>query len=133
VAPVYVESELVFDRWPGPHQALGVGMGGGYMPYSFSEFGEGKYQKRESFDGDGGEAVLSYYPRGELGPLPIEGHVRLRSRYVVYESNGETSSRFRLPEDTPIYYGRAGVRVGGVPPEIMPTTALELSVWHEAS
>lgn len=134
VAPVYLESELVHDNVPGHHQAIGVGLGGGYMPYSFDEFQLGKYLKSESFEGNGGEAHVSYYPRGKLGGvLPIEGQIRVRARYVLYEDGGDTSPRFRLPHDTPIYYGRGGVRLGGEPPEILPTLAMELSLWHEVA
>ncbi|MGH7276515.1 MAG: hypothetical protein ACREIY_05745, partial [Candidatus Rokuibacteriota bacterium] len=40
---------------------------------------------------------------------------------------------FRLPEDSVIYEGRAGLRVGGVPPELFPKAAMELSLWHAVS
>jgi len=133
-APVFVTTELARENWPGPNQAVGVGLGGGYGPYSFDDFRNGDYKVRESFLAHGGEATFSYYPRVKIGGvLPLEGQVRLRPQYVLYERSGDTDRRFRLPADTPVYYGRAGLRLGGVPPELLPRIALELSLWHEVA
>jgi len=134
-APTYLTSELVRDRWPTSRQAVGVGVGGGLFPYNFEEFRAGRHQERESFWGHGGEAAVSYYPRRlkVAGVLPVEGQLRLRPQYVVYQRSGDTDDGFRLPGDTAIYSGRMGVRFGGVPPELLPDVALELSLWHEAS
>ena len=132
-APVYLYSELVRDEWPGRRQAVGIGFGGGYTPYNFYNFKDGGYLERESFLGSGGEAFVSYYPRGKIaGVMPLEAQVRLRSRYVLYGRSDDTDPRFRLPADTPIYYGRIGLRLGGEPPELLPRVALELSLWYEA-
>jgi hypothetical protein len=132
VAPVYLHSELVIDKWPGPGQAVGLGFGGGYKPFDQEEFRDGGYQERESFLGHGAEVQLSYYPRIKLWDvLPLEGQVRFRPQYVLYERGDDTDRSFQLPRDTPVYYGRAGLRLGGVPPELLPQVALEVSLWHE--
>src|SRR5262245_30148808 len=134
VAPTFVISELVVDRWPTEGHAVGVGLAGGFFPYNFEEFRNGSHKEEESFWGHGGDATLSYYRRLLIGGvLPLEGQLRLRPQYVVYERSSDTSSRFRLPPDTAIYSGRAGLRLGGVPPELHPDLALEVSVWYEAS
>jgi hypothetical protein len=130
-APTFLMSELVLDKWPAEGHAVGLGLSGGFFPYNFEEFRNGNHQDDESFFGHGGEATLSYYPRVMLGGvLPLEGQVRLRPQYVVYERN-ETDTRFALPEDTFILSGRVGLRLGGVPPELHPPLALEASVWYE--
>jgi hypothetical protein len=132
-APTFLTSELVLDRWPADGHAVGLGLGGGFFPYNVEEFRDGSHQEAESFWGHGGEVTLSYYRRGLIGGLlPLEAQLRLRPQYVVYERNG-TDSRFRLPPDTALFSGRAGLRLGGVPPELHPALALEASVWYEGS
>jgi hypothetical protein len=132
-APTFLMSELVLDKWPAEGHAVGLGLAGGFFPYNFEEFRNGNHQDEESFWGHGGEATLSYYPRVMIGGvLPLEGQLRLRPQYVVYERN-ETDTRFALPEDTFILSGRVGLRLGGVPPELHPPLALEASVWYEPS
>jgi hypothetical protein len=134
VAPTYLMSELVQDRWPAPGHALGVGFAGGAFPYDYNEFRNGDHKDRESFWGHGGEATLSYYRRLKIADvLPVEGQLRFRPQYILYERTGDTSDRFRLPSDSLIYNARAGIRVGGEPPELFPDLALELSIWYEAS
>jgi hypothetical protein len=134
-APVYLRSELIRDNWPAPGHALGIGINGGMFPDNFDEFRGGDYKRSESFWGHGGEATFSYYLRRFkiADILPVEGQVRFRPQYVVYQESGSTDARFVLPEDTPIYTGRVGLRVGGVPPEVLPDVALEFSLWHETS
>jgi hypothetical protein len=133
LAPTFLMSELVLDRWPTDGHAVGVGVAGGFFPYNFEEFRDGMHVEDESFWGHGGEANLSYYRRVLLGGLlPLEGQVRLKPQYVVYARN-DTDARFRLPPDTAIFSGRVGLRLGGVPPELHPDLALEVSVWYEPS
>ena len=133
-APTYLTGDLVRDRWPAEGHAVGIGLGGGLFPYNVEEFRLGDHKTRESFWGHGGEATFSYYRRLKvLDLLPVEGQLRLRPQYVVYERAGDTARAFRLPADTAIYAGRVGVRVGGEPPELLPELALELSLWYEAS
>ncbi len=133
-APTYLTSELVRDRWPAPGHALGLGFGGGLFPYDFNEFRNGDHKDGESFYGHGADVSLSYYRRLKIADvLPVEGQLRFRPQYVIYERTSDTSGRFRLPSDSLVYNGRAGVRIGGEPPELFPDLALELSVWYEAS
>jgi hypothetical protein len=134
-APTYVRSELVRDRWPGPGHAIGIGVNGGGFQYNFNEIRLGEYKRPESFWGHGAEATLSYYLRRFTiaDVLPLEGQVRFRPQFVVYQDSGDTDQRFALPADTAIYSGRVGIRVGGVPPELLPDVALEASIWHETA
>lgn len=134
VSPVYLASELVRDRWPAAGNAVGLGIAGGFFADNFNEFRDGDYKRRESFWGHGGAASLSYYWRQLriAGVLPVEGQLRLRPQYAVYTTGPDTRSAFRLPADSAIYSLRGGIRVGGIPPELFPKRALEVSVWHEA-
>jgi hypothetical protein len=133
VAPTFLLTDLVRDRWPADGHALGVSVGGGAFPYNFEEYRRGRHEEGESFWGHGGDVSLSYYRRVKaFDALPIEGELRVRPRYVLYRRGEDTDARFELPEDTPVYSARAGLRVGGVPPELLPDLALELSVWYEA-
>ena len=135
IAPVYVTAELIRDRWPLSAGAIGVGLGGGLYADSHAEFRSGRFENEESFSGHSAAATLAYYLRTPKigGFLPVEGQIRLRPKYVGYDRASDTSRRFRLPEDSVIYEGRAGVRVGGVPPELFPKAAMELSLWHAVS
>jgi hypothetical protein len=132
VAPVYAAAELIHDRWPTVDSAIGVGLGGGLFAASHVEFRDGRFKDQESFSGDSAEGTLAYYHRGPkiFNLLPLEGQIRLRPKYVWYDRSADTSKRFRLPENSAIYEGRAGIRLGGMPPELYPNTALELSLWH---
>jgi hypothetical protein len=133
LAPTFLMSDLVIDSWPSSGHAIGLGVAGGFFPYNFDEFRKGSHQEKESFWGHGGEVALTYYQRFLIADvLPLEGQLRLRPQYVVYQRNG-TDPRFRIPADTAIHSGRAGLRLGGVPPELLPDLALELSVWYEPS
>ncbi len=135
LSPVYARSELVRDRWPADGHAVGVGISGGLFQNNYDEFQGGDFKKGESFWGHGGAATLSYYWRQLkiAGKLPVEGQLRFRPEYAVYADGSSTSSDFRLPADSAIYSVRAGVRAGGVPPELFPKQALEVSLWHEIS
>jgi hypothetical protein len=132
VAPVYVTAELIRDHWPFSAGAIGVGLGGGLYGDSHAEFRSGRFEDHESFSGHSAGGTLAYYLRAPKigGFLPVEGQIRLRPKYVAYDRTSDTSRRFRVPEDSAIYEGRAGVRVGGVPPELFPSAAMELSLWH---
>jgi hypothetical protein len=134
LSPIYLYAELLRDRWPADGHAVGVGIHGGASGYNFSDFRDGDYKESESFVGDGGGASLSYYWRQLkiAGVLPVEVQLRLRADYAVYDTGDDTDPAFRLPADSAIYSVRGGVRIGGVPPELFPKQALELSVYHEA-
>jgi hypothetical protein len=135
VAPVYAAGELILDRWPIVDSALGVGLGGGLFAANQVEFRDGRFKEKESFAGHAAEATLAYYHRGPkiFNLLPLEGQIRVRPKYVVYDRSGDTSARFRLPEDSAVYDARVGIRLGGQPPELYPDAALEVSVWHGVS
>ena len=135
IPPGYFISELIRDHWPSQNSAVGVGISGGFFAESQTEFQNGRYEKDASFNGDSAGGTLAYYLRGLKigGLLPAEGQIRANPKYVWYDRTGDTSRRFRLPENTAIYDMRAGIRLGGVPPELFPNAALELSVWHTIS
>jgi hypothetical protein len=135
IPPGYFISELVLDHWPSQDSALGIGISGGLGADSQVEFREGHFEKDQSFTGYSVGGTLAYYLRGPkiFGFLPFEGQIRANPKYVLYDRNGDTSRRFRLPENSVIYDGRVGVRLGGVPPELFPNAALELSLWHAIS
>jgi hypothetical protein len=132
IPPGYFISELVLDHWPSQNAALGLGFSGGLWADSQSEFRDGGYEKQESFSGHSIGPTLAYYLRGPkmFGLLPLEAQARATFKYVWYDRSDDTLDRFRLPENTQIYEGRAGIRLGGVPPELFPDGAAELSIWH---
>jgi hypothetical protein len=131
----YLTSELVRDRWPAEGHAVGVGIDGGGFQNNFNEFRGGEFLKTESFWGHGAGASFSYYWRQLkiAGVLPVEGQLRLRAQYAAYTNGWNTGAAFVLPADSAIYTVRAGLRAGGIPPELFPKRALEVSIWHEAS
>jgi hypothetical protein len=135
VPPGYFISELILDHFPSQNSALGVGVSGGFFAESQTEFRDGRYESAESFTGDSAGGTLAYYLRGPkiFGVLPMEGQIRANPKYVWYDRSDGTSRYFRLPENTAIYDARAGIRLGGVPPELFPKVAMELSVWHTLS
>ena len=135
IAPVYATGEVIRDHWPTTHSALSLGLGGGLFAASHVEFRDGRFDKEASFTGNTAEATLAYYLRGPkiASVLPLEAQIRVRPTYVIYDRGGDTSRRFRLPEDSAIYRARAGIRLGGVPPDLFPEFAADLSLWHELS
>jgi len=131
IPPGYFMSELIRDKWPSEHSAIGVGISGGFLADSQVEFRDGRFKEEESFSGHSAGGTLAYYLRGpKIGPLPLEAQIRANPKYVWYDRTDDTSHRFRLPENTAIYDARVGVRLGGVPPELFPKAAAELSFWH---
>ena len=132
IPPGYFISELILDHWPSRNSALGLGISGGLWADSQVEFQDGRYEKDESFSGHSAGGTLAYYLRGPKigGLLPIEGQIRANPRYVWYDRTDDTARRFRLPDNSALYDVRAGLRLGGVPPELFPKGAAELSVWH---
>jgi hypothetical protein len=134
IPPGYFISELVRDHWPSQNSAIGFGLSGGLWAESQAEFRNGRFEKKESFSGHSAGGTFAYYLRGpKIGPLPLEGQIRANSKYVLYDRTDDTSRRFRLPENSAIYDVRAGARLGGVPPELFPDAAAELSFWHTVS
>jgi hypothetical protein len=134
VAPTYLLSELVQDDWPFGRHAVSIGLNGGGIRYGHWEYRDGSYKGEESFWGDGGELPLSYYASTKLfDKLPLQGQIRVTPSYLVYQQSLDTANRFELPPDTGLFTGRVGLRLGGVPPELLPKLALEASAWYEAS
>jgi hypothetical protein len=134
VAPTYLLSELVQDHWPFGRHAVSIGLNGGGIRYGHDEFRNGSYKEEESFWGHGAELPLSYYAGTKLfDKLPLQGQIRITPAFIVYQDSFGTAERFRLPENTGLFTGRVGLRLGGVPPELLPRIALEASAWYEAT
>jgi hypothetical protein len=134
LSPTYLQSELVQDNWPFDPYAVSIGLNGGGIRFGHDEFRNGVYKGDESFWGSGAELPLSFYAGTKLfDALPLEGQVRVTPSFVVYQDSFDTAERFVLPPDTGLFTGRVGVRLGGVPPELLPTLALEVSAWYEAT
>jgi hypothetical protein len=134
VAPTYLITELVQDHWPFGRHAVSIGLNGGGFRFGHEEYRDGSYQAEESFWGHGAEMPLSYYAGTKLfDKLPLQGQIRVTPSYVVYQKSFDTDDRFVLPPDTGLVTGRVGLRLGGVPPELLPQIALEASAWYEAT
>jgi hypothetical protein len=134
VAPTYLLTEFVQDRWPFGRHAVSVGLNGGGFRYGHEEYRHGTHQAEESFWGHGAELPLSYYAGTKLfDTLPLQGQVRVTPAFVVYQDSFSTDEDFQLPPDTGLITGRVGLRLGGVPPELLPKLALEASAWYEAT
>ena len=134
LSPTYLLSELVVDHWPFGRHAVSFGLNGGGFRFGHQEFQHGSYQAEESFWGHGGEMPISYYAGTKLfDKLPLQGQIRVTPAFVVYQKSFDTDDRFVLPPDTGLLTGRVGLRLGGVPPELLPKLALEASAWYEAT
>jgi len=134
VAPTYLLTELLQDHWPYGRHAVSIGLNGGGLRFGLDEYRHGRYEEEESFWGHGGELPLSYYAGTKLFDLlPLEGQIRVTPAFVVYQRSFGTAERFELPPDTGLFTGRVGLRLGGVPPELLPALAVEASAWYEAT
>ncbi len=134
LSPTYLLSELVVDHWPFGRHAVSIGLNGGGFRFGHEEFRHGSYQAEESFWGHGAEMPISYYAGTKLfDKLPLQGQIRVTPAFVVYQDSFDTDDRFGLPPDTGLVTGRVGLRLGGVPPELLPKLALEASAWYEAT
>jgi hypothetical protein len=134
VAPTYLLAQLLQDHWPYGRHAVSIGLNGGGLRFGHEESRNGSYKEAESFWGHGAELPLSYYAGTKLfDKLPLEGQIRVTPAYVVYQQSPRTADRFELPPDTGLFTGRVGLRLGGVPPELLPEVALEASAWYEAT
>ena len=131
----YLYGEVIRDKWPAEGHAVGISIGGGFFINDFDQVINGSYKRNESFSGHGTHAALSYYlrPHPIGGVMPVDGVLRFTSRYAFYQRSSDTDPSYLLPQDTFIHSARVGVRVGGVPPELVPEEAFEFSLWHEAS
>jgi hypothetical protein len=134
VAPTYLLTEFVQDHWPFGRHAVSIGLNGGGLRYAHQEYRDGSYKAAESFWGHGAELPLSYYAGTKLfDKLPLQGQIRVTPAFIVYQDSFDTAERFELPPDTGLLTGRVGLRLGGVPPELLPQLALEASAWYEAT
>ena len=134
VAPTYLLTEFLQDHWPDGRHAVSVGLNGGGLRFGHDEYRHGSYKEEESFWGHGGELPLSYYAGTKLFDLlPLEGQLRVTPAFVVYQRSFGTADDFELPPDTGLVTGRVGLRLGGVPPELLPKLGLEASAWYEAT
>jgi hypothetical protein len=132
LAPVYLDSEL------GVHGALtrttdlGIGVAGGGFADSYSEVDNGKYQRRESFLGHGGELSTSiYHLFNPASRIPLYALLRGAAHMSVYDDDSETADNFEVPDDQLTFRVRAGFRFGGREPVMLPSVAMELSAWYE--
>ena len=134
VAPTYLLTEFVQDHWPFGRHAVSIGLNGGGFRYGHEEYRHGTHQAEESFWGHGAELPLSYYAGTKLfDKLPLQGQVRVTPAFLVYQDSFSTDEDYQLPPDTGLITGRVGLRLGGVPPELLPKLALEASAWYEAT
>jgi hypothetical protein len=132
VAPTYLDSEFGFKHALGPHTDLAFGLSGGGFADSYDEIRRGKYIIGESFTGHGGSASVSLYHRFNPNQrLPLTAVVRGIIDYSSFERDDDTADTFVLPDDRLTYIGRAGLRLGGREPMLLPALGVELSTWYE--
>jgi hypothetical protein len=132
VAPVYLDSEFGLRSALGPHTDLGLGLAGGGFADSYSEVHGGNYERDQSFLGHGGMISSSIYHRfNPNARMPLHGILRGGLRYATYNGDNQTADNFEVPEDQVAFRVRAGMRLGGVEPVIMPELAAELSLWYD--
>lgn len=132
VAPTYIDSELGIRDFARRTDA-GLGLAGGGFAESYSEVRKGQFFREESFDGHGLSATGSLYPK--ISPdswvIPVGLVLRAGAHTKWYNTNKYTSRSFAPPPDHVDYRFRAGVRIGGSPPEVRPRRAAELSFWYQ--
>ena len=132
LAPVYVDSELAVKSALGENTDVGLGLAGGGFADSYAEVHQGHYARDESFVGHGGKASLSLYHLFDPGAMiPLNGVLRGIISGSSYSKTSDTAAGFSLPPDGMTYITRAGLRLGGEPPQLMPRRSAELSVWYE--
>jgi hypothetical protein len=133
VAPVYIDSELAMSSSPAHGgNILAVGLAGGGFADDYAEVRGGQYFRGESFDGNSATISASLYRC--LNPtqvMPLNLIARLSAHSAVYWRTSQTQADFTLPPDHRDYKLRLGLRLGGIPPELIPSRAGELSLWYE--
>ncbi len=131
IAPVYLDSELGVSGDPEKGDGVTFGLAGGGWADSYYEVRQGSYHREESFTGDGGTISMSYFKN--LTPqlkIPVNVVARAAAHIMFYERRSETLAGFELPDDHGEYSARLGLRIGGVPPELIPKQEAELSFWY---
>jgi hypothetical protein len=132
VAPVYLDGELGFKQLISRYTDVGIGFSGGLYGDEYYEVRQGKYLKRESFDGHDGDISLSIYQLLDPGMLiPLNLVARGGFRYSAYEHDGTTDDAFETPGTQPMAYTRVGLRFAGKEPVLYPDLGLEMSVWYQ--
>src|SRR5262245_15225337 len=132
IAPVYMDSELGFSGVLGPKLDVGLGLAGGGFADSYSEIQQGKYERRESFLGHGGEISSSvYYLFNPSSRIPLYFVLRGAAHYATYAEDSDTDDNFLVPDDQVTLRVRSGLRWGGREPLMLTELALELSAWYE--
>jgi hypothetical protein len=132
LAPVYLDSEVGLVGWLGPHTDLGIGLAGGGFADNYYEYQMGKYLNEQSFTGDSAEGSVSVYHLFDPGKLiPLNGVLRLKEHYAVYQRTDQLAPAFVLPRDHSSLDWRMGLRLGGREPLLTPDLAMELSAWYE--
>ena len=132
LAPVYLDSEVGFVGLLGPHTDLGIGLAGGGYADNYYEYQAGKYLPEESFTGDSAETSVSVYHLFDPGRrIPLNGVMRLKEHYSMYQGSDELARGFVLPHDHSSMDWRMGLRYGGREPLLTPALAMELSAWYE--
>lgn len=132
VAPTYMDSELGISHALGEHTDVGIGLAGGGFADSYYEIEQGKYLRQQSFDGYGGTASASIYHLFDPDQrIPLNGVLRGAVHYAAYAPNDDTAPNFAAPQNVTSFQVRTGLRLGGMPPLLVPEVAMELSVWYQ--
>lgn len=133
LAPVYIDSEVGLKKAFGENTDLGLGLAGGGLADSYTEYRDGRYLRGESFGGNGFRATASlYHTFGKVGPAPVFGIFRVQDHYASYYGQKNTGESFSVPYPENELLYRAALRLGGVPPVLRPGRAAELSIWQES-
>lgn len=133
IAPVYLDSELGIKGALGPNTDLGLGLAGGGFADSYFEFRQGKYLRQDSFVGHSAEVSASAYHLFNPGQMiPLNGVLRVREHFSIYDTDSDTGAHFALPDDPDTTAVRMGLRWGGREPVMQPDLAMELSAWYES-
>jgi hypothetical protein len=132
VAPVYLDSELGLSRALSQYTDVGFGVAGGGFADSHAEVRGGRFLRRESFTGHGGEASVSvYHLFNPNRQIPLNAVLRGVVHYSTYERDNETDRDFQIPDAFFRNSIRAGLRWGGREPTLYPSLGMELSAWYE--
>ena len=133
LAPVYFDSEWGFKNALGRYGDASLGLSGGGYAFGQTEVFRGDEKRGEDFTGHGGGPSMSAYPHlGNIGPVPLNGVLRVSASYSNYRRNHATAPQFVLPPNEWTGKFRAGLRFGGQPPGLDRAPAGEASVWWES-
>ncbi len=132
LAPVYLDTELGFVHGLGEHTDFALGAAGGGFADSYNEIDGGKYNKAESFNGNGGELSASIYHRFNPDQMiPLNWVLRGTGHFTTYDKNSTTAGNFQLPSNGGVFDVRTGLRWGGIEPTLFPALAMEMAIWYQ--